>query len=120
MGRLEPTTPLVDVLLDQRVCCGVGNVFKSEVANAVGLHPLTPIGSVSDALRRDLAATSARLLTHNLATSARTTVAGPPGSLAVYGRRGEPCRRCGTPITRDVNGSPPRVTYWCPRCQPEP
>jgi endonuclease-8 len=36
----------------------------------------------------------------------------------VYGRRGEPCRRCGTPIRREEQGE--RVTYWCPACQPAP
>jgi hypothetical protein len=44
MDAAEPTTPLVDVLLDQRICCGVGNVYKSEVLFALGLHPLIPIG----------------------------------------------------------------------------
>ena len=120
MGPLEPTTPLVDVLLDQRVCCGVGNVYKSEVAHAHGLHPLTPIASIPAAQRAELVTTAARLLQHNLSTSVRTTVSGPPGSLAVYGRGGKPCRRCGTPIRRAVTGQQARSTFWCPRCQPEP
>jgi endonuclease-8 len=120
MARLDPTTPLADVLLDQRVCCGVGNVYKSEVAFALRLHPLTPIGAIGSDVRAAIAATAARLLQHNLTTPARTTVAGPPGSLAVYGRGGEPCRRCATPIERATTGSRARSTYWCPRCQPAP
>ncbi len=119
MERLDPATELAEVLLDQRICAGVGNVYKSEVAFAHGLHPLTPIGAIPTARRVDLVATAARLLRQNLTTSARTTVSGPPGSLAVYGRRGEPCRRCDTPIRRAVTGPQARSTYWCPRCQPE-
>jgi endonuclease-8 len=120
MGRLDPTTALAEVLLDQRVCCGVGNVYKSEVAFAEGVHPLTPIGSVTPDARDRIVATAARLLQANLTTTSRTTVTGPPGSLAVYGRRGEPCRRCATPIERAVTGPQARSTYWCPRCQPAP
>jgi len=120
IGRVDPSTPLVDVLLDQRICCGVGNVYKSEVPAALGLHPLTPVGALDDGQRRAVVATAARQLRANLSTTARTTVAGPPGSLAVYGRRSEPCRRCGTPIAWARTGAQARGTYWCPACQPAP
>jgi endonuclease-8 len=120
MDAAEPTTPLVDVLLDQRICCGVGNVYKSEVLFALGLHPLIPIGALDAGRRRRLVETASRQLQANLTTSARTTVGGPPGTLAVYGRRREPCRRCGTPIAWARAGAHARGTYWCPRCQPEP
>jgi endonuclease-8 len=63
--------------------------------------------------------TAARQLQANLTTSARTTMAGPPGTLGVYGRRGEPCRRCGTPVAWARTGPHARGTYWCPVCQPE-
>ncbi|MDY6869876.1 MAG: zinc finger domain-containing protein, partial [Actinomycetota bacterium] len=39
----------------------------------------------------------------------------PGRDVWVYGRGGEPCRRCGTPIRRDGNGD--WVSYWCPHCQ---
>ncbi|MFI5044304.1 MAG: zinc finger domain-containing protein, partial [Acidimicrobiales bacterium] len=39
------------------------------------------------------------------------------GGLAVYGRRGQPCRRCGTRITSTRSGDQARVVYWCPTCQ---
>ncbi len=119
-GRLEPTTLLIDVLLDQRVCCGVGNVYKSEVPFALGLHPLTPIGALDAGQRRLVVATAAAQLRANLVTSSRTTMAGPPGTLGVYGRRGEPCRRCGTTVRWARAGDQARGTYWCPTCQPEP
>jgi endonuclease-8 len=119
MGALDPGTPLVDVLLDQRVCCGVGNVYKSEVPFALGLHPLTPIGSLDEGQRRSVVETASRQLRANLRTATRTTMAGPPGTLGVYGRRGEPCRRCGTSIAWARAGRHGRGTYWCPTCQPE-
>jgi endonuclease VIII len=44
----------------------------------------------------------------------------PQDSLWVYGRRGEPCRRCGNPIRRRIQGPDARVTFWCQTCQPMP
>ena len=120
IGTVDPATPLADVLLDQRICCGVGNVYKSEVPFALGLHPLTPIGALDAEHRRAVVDTAARQLRANLTTAARTTMAGPPGTLGVYGRRGEPCRRCGTPVAWARTGPQARGTYWCPVCQPAP
>jgi endonuclease-8 len=119
MGDLDPATPLADVLLDQRVCCGVGNVYKSEVPFALGLHPLTPVGALDADHRRAVVETASRQLRANLTTSSRTTMAGPPGTVGVYGRRDEPCRRCGTPIAWARTGPQARGTYWCPSCQPD-
>ena len=111
---------IADVLLDQRVAAGIGNVYKSEVLWACRLHPLTPLSQVDDALRRQLYETAATQLQANLTTRRRTTVAGPPGSVAVYNRSRRPCRRCGTPIRWKRTGRDHRSTYWCPRCQPGP
>jgi endonuclease-8 len=116
----EPGTVVADVLLDQRVAAGVGNVYKSEALWACRLHPLTPIEDVDDETRRALIETAAAQLRRNLGAGPRTTVAGPPGSLAVYGRARRSCRRCGTPIRWGRTGRTARGTYWCPRCQPEP
>jgi endonuclease-8 len=69
--------------------------------------------------RRALVVTAGKQLRANLGTVGdRSTVAG--GGVAVYGRRGQPCLRCGTPIERRAQGEDRRVTYWCPQCQPEP
>ena len=116
----SPDDDIADVLLDQRVAAGVGNVFKSEVLWACRLHPLTPLGRVDEAMRRTLLETAATQLQANLTTRRRTTVAGPPGSLAVYNRARRACRRCGTPHRRTRTGRDNRSTYWCPRCQPAP
>jgi endonuclease-8 len=116
----EPGTVVADVLLDQRVAAGVGNVYKSEVLWACRVHPLTPIDAVDAATRRALVGTAAAQLRRNLGPGRRTTVAGPPGSVAVYGRARRPCRRCGTLIRWARTGRTARSTYWCPSCQPEP
>lgn len=116
--------PIADVLLDQRICCGVGNVYKSEVLFACRLHPLTPIGSIDGGHRTELVTTAKRLLGENLGSGPRVTVSGPGvaggSGLAVYGRRGLPCLRCATPISYEVHGRHSRSSYWCPECQPEP
>ncbi len=116
--------PVVEALLDQRICCGVGNVYKSEVLFACGLHPLTPLRSVPEELRGRLVATAHRLLRQNLGAGPRVTVSGTgrggAAGLAVYGRRGLPCPSCDTPIDYGVHGQHARSSYWCPRCQPAP
>lgn len=108
-----------DALLDQRVASGIGNVYRSEVCHLHGIDPRTPVVEVTPATRRGLLETAAQLLRRNLTLPARTTVAGAaPGTLAVYGRAGRPCRTCGTAIEADRTGEHARVTYWCPNCQP--
>jgi endonuclease VIII len=121
LGTLvDPATPVADALLDQRIACGVGNVFKSEVCFACGVDPATAVGALDPAVRAALVATAARLLRANLGPGPRTTVRGGPGALAVYGRAGRPCRRCGTRIRVQRLGVHARATFWCPTCQPPP
>jgi endonuclease-8 len=122
-----------DVLLDQSVVAGVGNVFKSEICFVNGLNPFRTVAT----LARDEAAAAIRnaqkLLAANVLEDSgdtivtyrgqqrRTTHASDPSeSLWVYGRAGEPCRRCGEKIRRRMQGADVRVTFWCPRCQPMP
>ncbi|MCB1039789.1 MAG: hypothetical protein KDA94_09725 [Acidimicrobiales bacterium] len=114
----EPDEQIAPALLDQRIAAGIGNVYKSEVLHRQRVDPFVRVAEVPEAVRRRLLTDAARLLRANLATSRRTTVAGPPGSLAVYGRARQPCRTCGTPIRVARQGAQARSTYWCPRCQP--
>jgi endonuclease-8 len=60
---------------------------------------------------------AARQLQANLDRPERQT---HPAGLAVYGRRGLPCHRCGTPVRMARHGDLARSTYWCPRCQARP
>lgn len=115
LDQLPPPTEIGNALLDQRVACGVGNVYKSEVLFACGVNPFTTVATLAPEMRHRLLETAARLLQANLDSAGRTTV---EGGLAVYGRGGRPCRRCGTPVRSRRQGDAARITYWCPTCQP--
>jgi len=116
--RLATTgTTLGEALLDQRIASGIGNVYKSEACFAVGVDPGTPIEQVDGAIRRRVWAVAGRQLQANLGRAERRT---HPAGLAVYGRRGQPCHRCGVPIRMTRHGEQARSTYWCPTCQPRP
>jgi len=113
---------IADVLLNQRVLAGIGNVYKSEVLFMRHVHPLTPASALDDEALLAILETSRKLMKLNAApgASGRRTTGSWPGEapLWVYGRRGEPCRRCGSRIEMQRQGSDARVTYWCPGCQP--
>jgi endonuclease-8 len=118
-------TTVAEALLDQRIACGVGNVYKSEVLWACELNPFTAVGALDVEQRTRLIETAARMLRANLDRPTRVTAEGTPEGLAVYGRFGKPCARCATPIEVRKHGEQARVTYWCPECQlflplPEP
>jgi endonuclease-8 len=110
-----PGATLGEALLDQRIAAGIGNVYKSEACFAVGLDPGTPIELVDAHDRRRVWAVAARQLQANLDHPERRTHA---KGLAVYGRQGQPCHRCGTPIRMARHGELARSSYWCPTCQP--
>ncbi|MEZ5227619.1 MAG: zinc finger domain-containing protein [Acidimicrobiales bacterium] len=112
VGRGE--VPIAVAVLDQRICCGVGNVYKSEVLHALGICPDRRLDDVSIDDRRAIVTLAHQLLRANLGSGPRTTV---EGGLAVYGKRGEPCPRCSSPIERAVHGEHARSTYYCPVCQ---
>ncbi|MEO6989737.1 MAG: DNA-formamidopyrimidine glycosylase family protein [Aquihabitans sp.] len=114
----EPGTSIADALLDQRIAAGIGNVYKSELLHRCRVDPFVAVEVVPVEVRRQLLAAANRLLLHNLTTTRRTTIAGPAGSVAAYGRARRPCPRCGTPIQMIRHGVNNRSTYWCPRCQP--
>ncbi len=120
-SETDGDTPLALALLDQRICCGVGNVYKSEVLFACGLHPLAPVAAIDRPTRRTIIATAHTMLRANLDSGPRTTVTvdGRKG-LAVYGRRDQPCIACGAPILYARHGVHARSTYWCEVCQPPP
>jgi endonuclease-8 len=128
--RARAGDPIADVLLNQRVLAGIGNVFKSEILFLAGIHPLTPAGLLADGdldrivavAREQLAANvMTRSQTLSNATGRRTTRSLDPNEkLWVYSRGGKPCRRCGAAIQSRKSGLDARVTYWCPNCQPVP
>jgi endonuclease-8 len=113
--RAVPDRPLSETLLDQRVMAGVGNVYCNELCFVTGHVPTAPVSDVKDPLR--LAQRARDMLWLNRSRWNRTTTGDTRGGreLWVYGRRGKPCRRCGTAIESDGSGE--RVRYWCPACQ---
>jgi endonuclease-8 len=129
----RPGEAIADALLDQSVLAGVGNVFKSEICFVNGLHPFRQAGTLTRTEAAAMIASAQKLLKANVLEDSgdmivtfrgqqrRTTHASDPGaSLWVYGRTGEPCRRCGEVIRRRIQGADARVTFWCPCCQPMP
>ena len=117
---LEPEAPIVDLLLDQRVACGIGNVYKSEL---LFIHRRSPLASRATFSTDELTviyADAHRLLRANLHAGPRATrLAGDGEDLWVYGRSGRPCLNCGANIETARLGRGARDTFWCPSCQPE-
>ena len=120
---------IADALLNQRVMAGIGNVYKSEVLFSCRVNPFRAVQDLSSDQVRCLATTARRFLRANVndGMAAMTTDAGyrrttrrahPGERLCVYGRAGEPCRRCGTAVKVAKQGRDARLTYWCPACQP--
>jgi len=118
-------TSLKAALLDQRTLAGLGNIYADEALWRARLNPLRPAAGLDRAELRRLHRGIRGALEHGLARQGSTLrdyrlPDGSAGSMQnefrVYGRRDEPCDRCGTPITRtQVAG---RTTWFCPTCQP--
>jgi endonuclease-8 len=112
----DPGREIADVLLDQHVAAGIGNVYKSEALFAERIDPRTAVGALDDDAVRALYATASRQLVANIGRSERRT---HRRGLAVYGRVRQGCPDCHTAIRITRQGDLERLTYWCPRCQPQ-
>lgn len=111
-------THIADLLLDQRVSAGIGNVYRCEVLFRHGIHPSTPWDTIDPEVLRRLFADSGELLRANIdQTDRRTRRDGRSGSY-VHGRGDRPCLICRTQIVVDRVGSTGRYRYHCPTCQP--
>ena len=124
IARLEATREVGEALMDQRVVSGIGNVYKSETCFLTGIDPWRPVGSLSGDEAGALGATAARLLGEGVRDGGAIRTYRPPDAPPwsrertwVYGRRGRPCRRCGTTIRSRGQGDANRTTFWCPACQ---
>jgi endonuclease-8 len=111
----RPDRPIAEALLDQRVLAGIGNVYCNELCFVSGHLPTAPVSAVTDPYRlvsraRDML--WANRFRRNRCTTGDTRTG---RQLWVYGRAGQSCRRCRTPINYDDRGE--RVAYWCPACQ---
>lgn len=123
------TAPIKALLLDQGPIAGLGNIYADEALFGAGIHPLTPGGELQEAACARLLAAVAEVLDAAIAHGGTTlddlAYLLPDGRagdnmtrLRVYGREGEPCEVCGTPIERIVLRG--RSTHFCPTCQGEP
>lgn len=113
----DPAAIVAEVLLDQHVASGVGNVFRCEVLWAVQLSPFATVGSLSREDALQVINATARMLRSSLDDVRRVTVPGVAAGLAVYGRNGQRCGRCGDTIQVKRIGEMNRLLYWCPDCQ---
>lgn len=113
----DPDRPIAAALLDQRVLAGVGNVYCNELCFVFGRLPTSPVSTLTDPLR--VVARARDMLWVNRSRINRTTTGNrrTGDELWVYGRAGQPCRRCGTRIARADGVDSERITYWCPSCQ---
>ena len=109
---------IADVLLDQKVLAGVGNVFKSEICFVCGVDPFSRVGALSDERLQALVTAARKLVGANVLEDSGDTIvtyggrwrrttreSDPAESLWVYGRAGEPCRRCGERIESRLAGA---------------
>lgn len=116
--------PVKAALLDQRAAAGIGNIYADEALWYARIHPLTPAGLLDErsvaalrdgirkALRLGIRRQGATLRDYRGADGRRGRM---QKEFNVYGRAGEPCERCGTPIAKTRAGG--RGTWYCPKCQ---
>lgn len=118
--------PLGEVLLDQRVAAGIGNVWKSELCFLERMDPRSPTAAFEPDALAALYRRTARMMVHGMSAIRRITTTevgvGPvDGPYWVYRRADRPCARCRAPIVRILQGARvPRSTYYCPACQVPP
>lgn len=111
-------------VMDSHRIVGVGNIYASESLFRAGIHPATPAGHLGPRRCARLAAAIRETLSDAITAGGSTLRDfvggdGRPGYFQqhyfVYGRNGEPCRVCGTPVKKTIMGN--RATFHCPRCQ---
>ena len=116
--------PVKQFIMDGKVVVGVGNIYANEALFMAGIHPARAAGRIAEARYDILAGTIKQVLADAIeqgGTTLRDFVGGDgsPGyfaqQLRVYGREGQPCRVCRTPLKEIRQGG--RSTILCPRCQ---
>lgn len=116
--------PVKSFLMDQATVVGVGNIYAAESLFRAGIRPLREAGQVSRQRYEALAEAVKTILAYAITrggTTLRDFISpdGAPGyfeqELAVYGRGGEPCPRCGRPLKQTRIGQ--RSSVWCGHCQ---
>lgn len=101
-------TAIGELLLDQRVVAGIGNIYRCESLFRARTDPYASLGSLDDAGLDLVLREAAKLMRASAAAR---------GHLWVYRRGGKPCRRCRNAVVSEPMGDPPRTLHWCPTCQ---
>jgi endonuclease VIII len=101
-----------EMLLDQRLVAGIGNVWKTEALWLARVSPWRAAGDVSEDELRAVLCAAAELMRRSLESG--------PNGRAIYRAAGRPCPRCRTAIESRGQGDDNRTAYWCPTCQPGP
>jgi endonuclease VIII len=118
--RADPGRTIGEALLDQRNLAGIGTIYRAETLFLRGVNPWRPVGDVPDL--PGLVGLARRLLDANKDHAGTVTTGNPTrgAQVWVYGRAGQPCRRCGATIRRAELGPAleERIAVWCPNCQP--
>lgn len=126
LGAITPGREIGEALLDQRVVCGIGNVYKSEALFLAGVDPWRPVASITGADAEAIGVIATDLLRTGTLQRGPISTYDPPGWLPsrgpsgqrwVYARYRKPCRRCGATVRARGQGDTHRTTYWCPACQ---
>ena len=110
--RAFPHVEIADVLLDQAIFAGVGNIIKNEVLFRTRVSPFARVRSISDRKLRAIVA-DARVFSFRFLELRR--IFALRKNLEIYGRR--TCPRCGGPVQRRVHGQRARRSFFCQRCQ---
>lgn len=113
----RPATTVGELLLEQSVASGIGNVYRCEALFIGRISPFRPLSDTDDAVVEDLIRRCAAMLRANVGRGGRRDTGNGPGRQWVHRRAGLPCRRCGTQIRSVDLGRTPRRVYWCPTCQ---
>lgn len=118
--RSQSRNVIGEVVMNQSVVSGIGNVYKSEILFLEGVHPKTGVGLVGDAKLLAIRDRAVVLMKRNLNSAMRTTrFRGDGPRLWVYGRNRQSCLKCGATILLLRQGDNARSTYFCPECQKE-
>ena len=115
--RAFPELPIGVAVMDQRLCTGIGNIYKSELLFMEGIDPRHPVGRLTDDQLRRLMTQCRTWMRRNLGRGRRRTRWEPGPSHWVYGRSGEHCLRCDQLVHMVRQGQSGRSTYFCSSCQ---
>ncbi len=118
------TVAIKNLIMDQRIVAGIGNIYASEILFRAGVRPARRAGRVTRSEMEKIAAAVPAILRAAIGSNGTTFRSyrdsrGQPGRFAarlrVYGREGKPCYTCSTPIKNAIVGQ--RASFYCPQCQ---